>query len=274
MLKINGTPIHIKTKDNLLKLISLDETTESLYLDFKREINLSNKEKLSEEIACDICQFINTNGGCLVIGIAEEKNEYGIKVAKEFNPVKNYEDISQFINDIVHELIFPKRQLFEIVPINYSESNIVVIINVMPTQNSLFCVRSKKSHRYFQFPYRTNYGKKYYTYDELELRMHSQNREKFIRASTIWDRSKEVNLLSPIIKKELSQEKLWDHRDYTIFINEIFENEIQLLVNDRTINIPFGLVRDIWNAEDNKIGLIIDAEIIDPEDRSKFVLKL
>lgn len=274
MLKINGIPIHIKTKDNLLKSISLGETTENLYLDFKREINLSNKEKLSEELACDICQFINAQGGCLIIGVAEDKNEYGIKVAKRFSPVKNYEDICQFINDKVLELIFPKRQLFEIFPINYSENHISVIINITPTPNSLFGVRAKKSHRYFQFPYRTNYGKKYYTYDELELRMHSTNREKFIRASSIWDRSKEVTLLSPILKKELSKDKLWDHRDYTIYISEIFENELQLLINSRSINIPFGLIRDIWNAEDNKIGLIIDAEIIDPEDRSKFVLKL
>lgn len=266
--------VHISNAKDLFSYITIGITEENLFLDFKREIDLSKKQNLSEELACDICQFINTDGGCLLIGIEERKNTSGVKVAHKLSPVTNYNEICQFINDSVLELIFPKKQLFEVIPINYRKNDIVISINISPTQSSLYCVKHKNSNKYFQFPYRTNYGKKYFNFDELELRMHSSNREKYIKIQNIWKDSKEVKLLTPIVKKTIKKEKLWDHRDYSVFIGGIFENEIELLINDRSINIPYGLITDVWNTEDNKIGLILSAKIIDPEDRSRFILKL
>lgn len=83
----------------------LTTNPESIFLDYKRELSFSNKkEKI--EIAKDISSFANSQGGCLIYGIDEEreadksipipKKEYGILPIQS-----NVIDIENILNSII-----------------------------------------------------------------------------------------------------------------------------------------------------------------------------
>jgi hypothetical protein len=268
-------PIFFTSEDDVKKHIILQKTQESIIWDFKREINLADKKKLvnlASEIACDICQFANAWGGSILVGIEESKGKLsGLNVAKDFVGIDNCELVKQFLNDRVRNCIHPIDVQFETSTIKLKDKTLLAI-NVKALPNTLACVSSPANIEYLRFPYRTEYGKKYFRGLEIEVRMNNNYRRIFLRLNEIWDRNKDVVLLSPLIKEDIDPKLTWDNRDINITISDFFENEFQLKVNDLFMNIPYGLVRELWNTIDNKIGLILNASIVIPGNRKSLNL--
>ena len=269
-------PVYFYSIQEISKNIVLKNTQETMFLEFKQEINLENKHLktgLAEELACDICQFANTLGGAILIGVKEGKGEIsGLSVATCFVNVSNLEEIRIFFNDKVRNFYYPSTINYDIVAIEIKRNISLLAINVYPLTNNVACVFSPSSPDYLRYPFRTEFGKKYMRSYEVEKKMNNRTRSLYLQLLNIWQRDKDIQILSQVIKEEKDSTLLWDNRDLNIFISELFDHEFQLRINDQIINIPYGLLKEVWTTSDEKIGIIINAKIVISADRKEIRL--
>ena len=59
--------------------------------------------------------------------------------------------------------------------------------------------------------------------------------------------------------------------DGVVELREIRQSEIILAYKNSPFSVPFGLIRDVWETIDNKIGLVIDATIVVPPASRKHI---
>ena len=182
--------------------------------------------------------FANTFGGTLLIGVAE-KSDGAKKVASGFVPGINVEEIRKIVHTHISEIISPKIDV-QVVPIDVS-GNLIVAINVEPSIN-LVGVRLDKDRRSFSFPYRTEFGNRFMTFEEVEKRMvDNKTRAMFLKLKKYIPSGGKVNVYpAPIANNKIEWRFEWIHNS---------ENEIRLDQNGyRSIDIPISFIEEVWNG--------------------------
>ena len=122
-----------KWSKEMLEDIVLTKRMESNTLEFKSGEDLnnvmkSNNNNKNTEFSKDISAMANSNGGDIIYGISEEKKS-DKSVAGSFSFVKRnflIDSIEQKLNS----LIIPKIDNIKIIPIDFSETEMVVIISI------------------------------------------------------------------------------------------------------------------------------------------------
>ena len=260
--------LKITTKKELEKHVKLGVTAEDEFIEFKREANYS-KENANEEMALDICQFSNSLGGVILYGVDEKLDTTSNKkIATGYRNI-DFDKISKFINDKVVPIVHPKNIRVSYSHIKIDEQTYIVAVNIDPLSNGLACVHQNKSPFSQKYPYRTSYGKKYLTAVEVEKMMSQNNRHISIKLHELRTKSNEVKLYPSLKKENLGEKSFWDNSDDTIILKGIGNNEYKLNASGIDINIPFSLTKDIWQTEDDKIGIILETKIIISSCRKK-----
>lgn len=248
--------------------ITLGITSESEELEFKRFIDFQNK-KSAEELALDICQFANSNGGEIFIGVKEiENTQKQLKTAESYVDI-NIEKTLEFINNKVIQLIHPKTVKFEIKPITIDENTNILSINVRPLASGVACVCNNQEPYYQKFPYRTNYGKKYLNPSDVELRMTNKNRYIRITLEELIEQSKYVTLFPEVKKDEISKDLSWDTKEPISVLKQIRNTEYTVNIAGIDINIPYSLTEDVWITETQTIGILLKVNLTINSDRKK-----
>lgn len=223
-----------KTAQDFESLIHLGETSESIHWDYKQSFN----PKKAEDLAIDLAAFANTFGGTLLIGVAE-KTDGAKKVASGFVPGINVEEIRKTVHTHISEIISPKIDV-QVVPIDVS-GNLIVAINVEPSIN-LVGVCLDKDRRSFNFPYRTEFGNQFMTFEEVEKRMaDNKTRAMYLKLKKYIPSGGKVNVYpAPIANNKIEWRFEWIHNS---------ENEIRLDQNGyRSIDIPISFIEEVWNG--------------------------
>lgn len=223
-----------KTAQDFESLIHLGETSESIHWDYKQSFN----PKKAEDLAMDLAAFANTFGGTLLIGVAE-KTDGAKKVASGFVSGINVEEIRKTVHTHICEIISPKIDV-QVVPIDVS-GNLIVAINVEPSIN-LVGVRLDKDRRSFSFPYRTEFGNRFMTFEEVENRMaDNKTRAMYLKLKKYIPSGGKVNVYpAPIANNKIEWRFEWIHNS---------ENEIRLDQNGyRSIDIPISFIEEVWNG--------------------------
>lgn len=223
-----------KTAQDFESLIHLGETSESIHWDYKQSFS----PKKSEDFAIDLAAFANTFGGTLLIGVAE-KSDGAKKVASGFVPSINVEEIRKTVHTHICEIISPKIDV-QVVPIDVS-GNLIVAINVEPSIN-LVGVCLDKDRRSFNFPYRTEFGNQFMTFEEVEKRMaDNKTRAMYLKLKKYIPSGGKVNVYpAPIANNKIEWRFEWIHNS---------ENEIRLDQNGyRSIDIPISFIEEVWNG--------------------------
>ena len=223
-----------KTAQDFESLVHLGETSESIHWDYKQSFN----PKKAEDLAIDLAAFANTFGGTLLIGVAE-KNDGAKKVASGFVPDINVEEIRKTVHTHISEIISPKIDV-QVVPIDVS-GNLIVAINVEPSVN-LVGVCLDKDRRSFNFPYRTEFGNQFMTFEEVEKRMvDNKTRAMYLKLKKYIPSGGKVNVYpAPIANNKIEWRFEWIHNS---------ENEIRLDQNGyRSIDIPISFIEEVWNG--------------------------
>lgn len=153
----------INRREDFESLIHLGETPEGIHWDYKQQFNDEKKS----EIAVDFAAFANTLGGTLLIGVSE-RNIDGRKVANALFNIDDFERIKKSVYTSILDLISPHIDV-QVVPIKI-DNVLIVAINVEPSVN-LVSVSQEKNGPYYCFPYRTDFGKRFMAFDEVERRM-------------------------------------------------------------------------------------------------------
>ena len=222
-----------KTAQDFKSLIHLGETPEGIHWDYKQMLN----HQEPADIAIDLAAFANTYGGTLLIGIAEKKIN-GLKVASNFVPNADAEEIRRLVNTRIHEIISPKIDV-QVVQIEVS-GNLIVAVNVEPSAN-LVGVCLDKDRRSFCFPYRTEYGNQYMIFEEVEKRMmDNKTRAMYLKLKKYFPTDEKVKIYpAPIANNKIEWRFEWINNS---------ENEIRLNQNGyRSIVVPISFIDEVWN---------------------------
>lgn len=276
----NSAPHYIRTIHDLNRSIRIGETTESITLDFKveialKEVSKSKKAETAEELALDICQFANTFGGVLLVGVKEEQEETtGRKVASQYVNVTNFNDLSEFLSNNVLHLIYPPDINIEVSLIFVEQSKHIIAINVFPLSSGASCVYSNTPPYLAKYPYRTHYGKKYLHPSEVEKRMSHGDRRILIKLREMSSITKEVIIYPEVEKLAPLRSDSWDSKGINTIIKNITNHEYTLSINGITINIPFSLTKDVWLTEKGLIGILLGTRLSISADRKSIQLNL
>ncbi|SHH84675.1 Putative DNA-binding domain-containing protein [Fibrobacter sp. UWCM] len=223
-----------KTAQDFESLIHLSETPEGVHWDYKQAFN----PKDSADAAIDLAAFANTYGGTLLIGVAEKKIN-GLKVASGFAPNVDAEEIKKLVHTRINEIISPKIDV-QVVPIVVS-GNLIVAVNVEPSIN-LVGVCLDRDRRQYSFPYRTEFGNQFMTFEEVEKRMvDNKTRAMYLKLKKYIPSGGKVNVYpAPIANNKIEWRFEWIHNS---------ENEIRLDQNGyRSIDIPISFIEEVWNG--------------------------
>jgi len=135
-----------------------NQIQESKTLDYKKEINLQ-KDKDKKEFLFDVSAMYNTDGGCIIFGIEEEKDESGQNTGKPLKivdlEVENFDKLFQQIEDIIKNSTDPSITHISLKEIQLEEGK-VLIIGIPKGLGLPSMVTYKSSNKFYK---RRNTGK-------------------------------------------------------------------------------------------------------------------
>jgi len=234
-----------------------DGTPESIYWDYKARYSFENKE----EFAKDICAFANTFGGSILIGVLENKNVANLKVASGLLSVQDAERIKSDIYNGVLPLIAPSPSVF--VDVFSIEAQTIISVNIDPLVNSIACVKKIDRVHFFCYPYRSDFGKQYYTPLEVEKIMSSSS----YRAAEIFFRENvneqtDILLISPVFQKPQNGNMFLINLEAVFHMEHLYDWGFDLKYRNMRCNVPFSAIKRIWKNLSEKIELELELFIV------------
>ncbi|PWJ61393.1 MULTISPECIES: helix-turn-helix domain-containing protein [unclassified Fibrobacter] len=226
-----------KNEVDFLSFIHFDETSESIHWDYKQSFNSNNLE----DIAIDLAAFANTFGGILLIGVAETSKD-GRKVASGFIPNIDIEFIRKKIHTQVRDLISPNIEV-QVVPIVVN-SNLIAAVNVEPSVN-LVGVCLNRDRLQYCFPYRTEFGNRFMTYEDVEKRMiDNRSRSMFLKLKKhIVGNNSVVIYPNPRGGRPSKWFFEWIENSDDVF-KLVYDNKY-------SVNLPFSSVHEVWPGDNH-----------------------
>ncbi|MFA5210606.1 MAG: ATP-binding protein [Proteiniphilum sp.] len=160
------------TGDDINRLLS-NQIQESKVLDYKRDFHIS-KDKDKKEFLFDISAMYNTDGGCIIYGIEEEKDANNQNTGKPLSitgiQIENSDKLIQQIEDVVKNCTEPSINHLIIREIEVGDQK-VLVIGIPKGLGLPSMVTYNQTNKFFK---RRNSGK--YAVDVYELnQMFMQN---------------------------------------------------------------------------------------------------
>jgi len=208
-------------EEDIVRLIE-NKIQESKILDYKKELNFS-KDKDKKEFLFDITAMHNTDGGCIVYGIEEEKDKNGQNTGRPSKisgiELENSDKVFQQIEDIINNSTEPNISQLILKEIK-TKNRTVLIIGIPKGINLPVMVTYNKTNKFYK---RRNSGK--FLVDVYELnQMFIENQilaekardfrkkriEEVISQETIPNLNVENSFFIHIIPYGFSQQKVSD----------------------------------------------------------------
>lgn len=171
-MRLNGKRIADLTAEDIGQLIS-NKVPESITLEYKEQ-GPDSSDAGKKEFLADLTAMANTNGGLLIFGIKEAKEDgknagypeevTGIKDPRTGDQV-NVEQLKQFLDSIIRDNLAPRLPGIDYATVQYNPDRLVFIIDVPRSLQAPHMIIFKNDSKFFK---RTNTGK--YQMDVREIR--------------------------------------------------------------------------------------------------------
>lgn len=255
----------MQTAKQLFGAIQFGVTAESEHVEFKMTFPDLKAKDSAIETGKDFSQFANSWGGTIFYGISEEEKN-SQKVAKSIHGIEDIDNFKQFVNDRVLALFHPQDMNYSYDVIS-SEGKTVLGITIQPSPNLIMLYKEGATPGIIAVE-RTPYGKRQLSPEDLVRKMNDNSRRNQIILRDL-AQLKETEILSPVLRLKASEWHPYDASRYRAFLDELGENEFRLGINSRMIRLPYSLIQHVWKTESNKIGLILNANLMvnEPKDR-------
>ncbi len=158
--------------DDINRLVK-NKVQENKSLDYKKELKLA-QDRDKKEFLFDVTAMSNTDGGCLIYGIVEGKDEKGQNTGKPETivgiEIENYDKLAQQIEDIIKGNTDPSISIIGLNPITV-DGKTLLVIGISKTLGLPTMVTFNETNKFYR---RRNTGK--YSVDVYELnQMFMQN---------------------------------------------------------------------------------------------------
>lgn len=259
------------------RVVRFGETPEGLQLEFKRDLNAwaakdaAQRANGRKEFCRDVCQFANTNGGTLLIGV-DEIDRDGVRVASGIHPLDDCDDRRGWMQQAISQFLVPATLPVTIEPLTLPEGRIIVV--TIPASERVVTVWDKDEGT-IECLRRTNHGKEYLNPTQMQELMLNTGRisklaldrvraevqgEDVELASGVWVRESDGRYRRfpemSIRMRRFDSESVLDEHDF----------ELVLALPDSQgltcLRVPYGLLREAWVTSDRKIGLFLHARVL------------
>lgn len=219
-----------KLEENDITRLIENQIQESKTLDYKKEISLK-KDNDKKEFLYDVSAMYNTDGGCIIFGIEEEKDEQGKNTGKPLKivdlEIENFDNLFQQIEDIINSSTEPSISQILLKEIELEEGTILAM-GIPKRTNLPSMVTFKSSNKFYK---RRNSGK--FLVDTYELnQMFLQNQiisekikdfrkkriEEVISLETIPNLDVETSFFIHIVPNSFLENKI---SDFTVFEDDL-----------------------------------------------------
>ena len=147
-----GKNIKDYAADDIQSLLE-NKVPESKLLDYKRELQFDEKSKV--EFIYDVSSFYNTEGGCIIVGLDEEKDAenkgLGIpKMPEKVIAIENYDNLLLRIQDSVRQSTNPSITNLQFSPLISLNGSNVFLIGIPKTKSLPAMVTYGNNNRFFK----------------------------------------------------------------------------------------------------------------------------
>lgn len=267
-------PAYIHNLMDFAKVVQLGHSPETRVLEFKKTIEWKLqkgttqdvREKIQKEVCRDIAQFANTDGGCLLIGI-DERIEPGssLHVAASICPVEEPDKMKQWIEQAIRRYLVPATFRNQIVILKHSEGS-VLAINIEP---SLHLVALEDSQGKIEYLRRTSHGKEWLHSPDVERHLMNGSRAAKLSLEAAYSEAtvKGVVLAGGHWTRPPGQSSLarWTPQG-AVTVGRItdhwFELRIPTAIETQCVNVPYGVVREVWVGADGRLNLLLSVRLV------------
>jgi hypothetical protein len=256
-------PTYFNTPADFASGITIGVTSESLVLEFKREIKMGVDE--AKEFCRDVAQFANSDGGCLFIGVEEKLDPVTkLKTASGIKPVAEPDKLIKWLEQAIRNWLVPATFSHPIAPL-HTPLGIVLAVNVTPSQHTVY-LWDDQSHT-IEVPHRTNHGKDWMNPDELERHIMNGSRAAKLRVEeTISGRKQSpVELVGGVFYFFQGQIAARDSEGTILFGDvgsEAFELKIPVGTDVPTLHVPYEAVEAAWVSSSGTIMLMLNKRVV------------
>lgn len=266
-------PAFIYTPFDFAAVVQLGTTTESLFLDFKKAINTKAPDA-QQETCRDIAQFANTEGGCLVIGVNEWKDQTtGIKVADSISGLPDPDQMQQWIEQAIRNYLVPATFSHD-VSIIQDPRGTVIAVNIPPSRHLVALWDNRGKRPTIEYVRRTSHGKDWMNPDEVER--HLMNGSRAAKLALIAAReqatSEQVEIADGIRQQSSGgpRAKNWypDPSKLPITISQMREYWFELRMDLPpfgvvSVTIPYNLIEEAWVNSSGRVVLLLTVRIVE-----------
>ncbi len=258
--------------------VDLGITPETRVLEFKSEYrwqkakgNQADREGQAEELARDVAQFANTDGGTLLIGITERDAGNGRKVADALAPITEIDGFKQWVAQAVRNYLTPATFTHTLDPVSVSGGS-VLAVNIPPSLH-LIAHWASDGKKGIEYLYRTDHGKEWMNPDEVERHIMNGSRAMQIELSRVLDEvgnlgnSLPVALTPPLQVWAGRLQPVVEEHEVLVRRGACTDREIELCINVSraqvgSVRIPHGLIRHAWRTSEGHVGLCLGVAIV------------
>lgn len=129
-----------------------EKIEENIHLDYKAADSLIKSEPKKKEISKDVSAFANSDGGIIIYGIKEYKQDTKF-LPEKIDPVKRNEFSKETLEQVINSNISPKVSGVKITPITIGEpgDNDVVYIVEIPKSDTAHQANDKRYYKRYNF---------------------------------------------------------------------------------------------------------------------------
>lgn len=173
-------PTFINSSDDFTRIVKLGTTPESSVLEFKKDLRAfssplpDERRKGQIEFCRDISSFANSHGGCILIGVDEQRPPGANRgVAGAIHSVDDTAGRTQWMNEAIGNYLVPKTFERSMIPVSVGADTIIAV-NVPPSLHLVSLWRDDDST--IQCYRRTDHGKVAMNPDDVERHLMNGSR--------------------------------------------------------------------------------------------------
>lgn len=241
-----------------------NKVEENLNLDYKAAASLDRNDKKTNEISKDVSAFANSDGGTIIYGIKEDRENKHLP--SEIDPIDRKLISKEWVEQIIQSRIRPRIEGVLIIPIEINnDSHDVIYVVEIQKSNTAHQADDKKYYKRFNFN-----SEPMYDYEIRDILNRSKNPEidlEFVIQKKTHEVSKSYNQL-PLLSGGMKKiEPLKEFKtDYTLKI--LAKNNGKVLANyiNAYLFVNKDLLIDNKQSNEDTVQIFADNTIRDVVD--------